>query len=213
MAQVHKQVCSKVPNALMGRDSGEIEVYGMEGIPIDDLLRHHEGDTKTTNLIKHDILTTNPTATGRSIFQFLPRETMTHQSDGTLLMPSSSVPSMFGAASSTSVYSTNPIFSALLSSTTPTLTAESLSTFEKSLCQNGFTQKSPLSSQKTHPTTTSSNGTFISPIVKTAPNSPPTPFIPQMPVNYNKAPPQRPQKPVLYYSRSDISPVSFLYLL
>ena len=41
LLQVHKENIDKVPNAVKGRDNIEIEIYGMEGIPEEDL-RDHE---------------------------------------------------------------------------------------------------------------------------------------------------------------------------
>ncbi|KAK4323388.1 hypothetical protein Pmani_005907 [Petrolisthes manimaculis] len=38
--QVHKETIDKVPNALPNRNNIEIEIYGMEGIPEDDLKEH-----------------------------------------------------------------------------------------------------------------------------------------------------------------------------
>lgn len=38
--QVHKDVIDKVPNSLPNRSDIEIEIYGMEGIPADDLKEH-----------------------------------------------------------------------------------------------------------------------------------------------------------------------------
>ena len=38
--QVHKQTIDKVPNALPNRSNIEIEIYGMEGIPDQDLKNH-----------------------------------------------------------------------------------------------------------------------------------------------------------------------------
>ena len=38
--QVHKQTIDKVPNALPNRSNIEIEIYGMEGIPDQDLKEH-----------------------------------------------------------------------------------------------------------------------------------------------------------------------------
>lgn len=38
--QVHKETIDKVPNAIKGRDNIEIEIYGMEGIPEEDLREH-----------------------------------------------------------------------------------------------------------------------------------------------------------------------------
>ncbi|CAF0791706.1 unnamed protein product [Adineta steineri] len=40
--QVHKENIDKVPNAIKGRDNIEIEIYGMEGIPEDDLRQHEK---------------------------------------------------------------------------------------------------------------------------------------------------------------------------
>lgn len=38
--QVHKEQIDKVPNSLPNRSNIEIEIYGMEGIPADDLKNH-----------------------------------------------------------------------------------------------------------------------------------------------------------------------------
>ena len=43
--QVHKETVSTVPNAIPGRDSIEVEIFGMEGIPEEDRLAHER--TKT----------------------------------------------------------------------------------------------------------------------------------------------------------------------
>ncbi|CAF1175393.1 unnamed protein product [Rotaria sp. Silwood1] len=40
--QVHKENIDKVPNAIKGRDNIEIEIYGMEGIPEEDLRAHEK---------------------------------------------------------------------------------------------------------------------------------------------------------------------------
>jgi hypothetical protein len=147
MAQVHKQVCTKIPNAIVGRDMArDVEVYGMDGIPIEDLLKHHEGDTRTLNLIKHDILTTNlkvaeandtianlasstasssastPFVSSMASFKFQKNPS---SSGSCLLMPSSNLPTnSYLSPSNLSIHSANPIFSALLqSSHTPTLSS------------------------------------------------------------------------------------------
>jgi hypothetical protein len=39
---VHKENIDKVPNAIKGRDNIEIEIYGMEGIPEEDLRQHEK---------------------------------------------------------------------------------------------------------------------------------------------------------------------------
>nr|CAD7454669.1 unnamed protein product [Timema tahoe] len=38
--QVHKETIDKVPNSLPNRSNIEIEIYGMEGIPPDDIKEH-----------------------------------------------------------------------------------------------------------------------------------------------------------------------------
>ncbi|KAL3833818.1 hypothetical protein ACJIZ3_008554 [Penstemon smallii] len=53
--QVHKEQVSKVPNAKPGRESTEIEIYGMQGIPADVLAAHYgeeedEVSSKTAKL-------------------------------------------------------------------------------------------------------------------------------------------------------------------
>lgn len=37
---MHKEKVDKVPNALPGRNNIEIEIYGMEGIPEEDMKEH-----------------------------------------------------------------------------------------------------------------------------------------------------------------------------
>lgn len=46
--QVHKETVSKVPNAKEGRESTDIEIYGMQGIP-PDVLAAHYGDEDNDN--------------------------------------------------------------------------------------------------------------------------------------------------------------------
>lgn len=38
--QVHKEAIDKVPNSLPNRSNIDIEIYGMEGIPADDIREH-----------------------------------------------------------------------------------------------------------------------------------------------------------------------------
>jgi hypothetical protein len=38
--QVHKETIDKVPNSLPNRSNIEIEIYGMEGIPPEDIKEH-----------------------------------------------------------------------------------------------------------------------------------------------------------------------------
>ncbi|KAG9302016.1 hypothetical protein G9A89_021060 [Geosiphon pyriformis] len=42
VAQVHKETINIVPNALPGRESADVEIFGMEGIPPADLIAHQE---------------------------------------------------------------------------------------------------------------------------------------------------------------------------
>ncbi|KAF3637616.1 Protein SUPPRESSOR OF FRI 4 [Capsicum annuum] len=55
--QVHKETVSKVPNAKEGRESTDIEVYGMQGIPPDVLAAHYgeEDDEIPAKTAKVDI--------------------------------------------------------------------------------------------------------------------------------------------------------------
>lgn len=43
--QVHKEAIDKVPNSLPNRSNIEIEIYGMEGIPPEDLKEHEKQKT------------------------------------------------------------------------------------------------------------------------------------------------------------------------
>lgn len=60
--QVHKENIEKVPNAIKGRDSIEIEIYGMEGIPEEDL-REHEKRLAGKDKDDSDTTPVTPTAT------------------------------------------------------------------------------------------------------------------------------------------------------
>ena len=40
--QVHKEKVDKVPNAIPGRNNIDIEIYGMEGIPEEDVEEHNK---------------------------------------------------------------------------------------------------------------------------------------------------------------------------
>nr|KAI8766689.1 BUB3-interacting and GLEBS motif-containing protein ZNF207-like isoform X1 [Biomphalaria glabrata] len=44
--QVHKEKIDKVPNSLPGRNNTEIEIYGMEGIPEEDVKAHEKNKNK-----------------------------------------------------------------------------------------------------------------------------------------------------------------------
>ncbi|CAN4078480.1 unnamed protein product [Withania somnifera] len=58
--QVHKESVTKVPNAKAGRESTDIEVYGMQGIPPDVLAAHYgeEEDESPAKTAKVDIPST-----------------------------------------------------------------------------------------------------------------------------------------------------------
>lgn len=43
--QVHKEAIDKVPNSLPNRSNIEIEIYGMEGIPPEDIKDHEKQKT------------------------------------------------------------------------------------------------------------------------------------------------------------------------
>lgn len=45
IAQLHKETIFKIPNALEGHDTPEVEIYGMEGIPAEDLERRRRGES------------------------------------------------------------------------------------------------------------------------------------------------------------------------
>ena len=39
-SQVHKETIDSIPNALDRRNDPEIEIYGMKGIPVEDMMQH-----------------------------------------------------------------------------------------------------------------------------------------------------------------------------
>ena len=50
MMQVHKETIDAIPNALSSRCDPEIEIYGMKGIPVEDMMRHQrEAHAKTVS--------------------------------------------------------------------------------------------------------------------------------------------------------------------
>ncbi|KAL8114234.1 hypothetical protein AgCh_021187 [Apium graveolens] len=49
--QVHKETVSKVPNAKEGRESTDIEIYGMQGIPAEAMAAHYGEDEDTPSKI------------------------------------------------------------------------------------------------------------------------------------------------------------------
>ena len=52
MMQVHKETIDAIPNALSSRCDPEIEIYGMKGIPVEDMMRHQrEAHAKTVSFI------------------------------------------------------------------------------------------------------------------------------------------------------------------
>ncbi|KAK6916970.1 hypothetical protein RJ641_017721 [Dillenia turbinata] len=58
--QVHKETVTKVPNAKPGRESTDIEIYGMQGIPPDILAAHYgeEDDEAPSKVAKVEITST-----------------------------------------------------------------------------------------------------------------------------------------------------------
>lgn len=69
--QVHKQTIDKVPNALPNRSNIEIEIYGMEGIPDQDLKEHErqkgggddDDDGPMAKMAKTDVMGQRPAYT------------------------------------------------------------------------------------------------------------------------------------------------------
>lgn len=51
MFQVHKEAIDKVPNSLPNRSNIEIEIYGMEGIPPEDVKEHEKQKSGIKTLI------------------------------------------------------------------------------------------------------------------------------------------------------------------
>lgn len=47
--QVHKETIDKIPNALPNRNSVDIEIYGMEGIPEGDVREHENKKNDKSN--------------------------------------------------------------------------------------------------------------------------------------------------------------------
>lgn len=43
IAQIHKETVEVVPNSISGHDSPEIEIFGMQGVPPEDIQRHYDG--------------------------------------------------------------------------------------------------------------------------------------------------------------------------
>ncbi|XP_059160378.1 BUB3-interacting and GLEBS motif-containing protein ZNF207-like [Physella acuta] len=67
--QVHKEKIDKVPNSLPGRNNTEIEIYGMEGIPEEDVKAHEKNKSKkiaeaTSELDSGDDNSNPPTSVG-----------------------------------------------------------------------------------------------------------------------------------------------------
>jgi len=52
MMQVHKETIDAIPNALSSRCDPEIEIYGMKGIPVEDMMRHQREAHAKTNAHK-----------------------------------------------------------------------------------------------------------------------------------------------------------------
>ncbi|KAJ0390621.1 hypothetical protein P43SY_011196 [Pythium insidiosum] len=52
MMQVHKETCTTVPNAKPGRESVDIEIYGMEGVPDESAPYDGECDDHTSIILR-----------------------------------------------------------------------------------------------------------------------------------------------------------------
>jgi hypothetical protein len=56
--QVHKETIDQIPHSLPNRGSTDVEVYGMEGIPEEDMIAHEiskNGGEPSSKVLKHDI--------------------------------------------------------------------------------------------------------------------------------------------------------------
>ena len=47
--QVHKENIDGIPNAIDRRNDPEIEIYGMKGIPIEDMMKHQRESKNQVN--------------------------------------------------------------------------------------------------------------------------------------------------------------------
>ncbi|KAJ1975260.1 hypothetical protein H4R33_006685 [Dimargaris cristalligena] len=75
VGQVHKIKVTKVPNALPKRDNPDIEIYGMDGIPAEDLAAHNqamEGESGDAKKAKTDQSTAAASAGGFPPGQYPP---------------------------------------------------------------------------------------------------------------------------------------------
>lgn len=57
--QVHKETIDKVPNSIPNRSNIEIEIFGMDGIPPDDLKEHEKQKSGSTKSESEDDEPTN----------------------------------------------------------------------------------------------------------------------------------------------------------
>ena len=48
--QVHKENIDGIPNAIDRRNDPEIEIYGMKGIPIEDMMKHQRESKNQVNI-------------------------------------------------------------------------------------------------------------------------------------------------------------------
>lgn len=53
---MHKEKVDKVPNSVPGRHNIEIEIYGMEGIPDEDLKEHERQKSNKCKLWSHILM-------------------------------------------------------------------------------------------------------------------------------------------------------------
>ena len=95
--QVHKETIDKIPNALPNRNNVDIEIYGMEGIPENDL-RQHEKNKGTAEMVYPETSTSKvvvppkpappvPPPTGMMPLGYLPNPTVAPYMGGIMPVP------------------------------------------------------------------------------------------------------------------------------
>lgn len=67
--QVHKETIDKIPNALINRNSIDVEIYGMEGIPEGDVREH---EFKKSDNVSSKLSSSTATSTNSQINKSLP---------------------------------------------------------------------------------------------------------------------------------------------
>ena len=85
LQQVHRENIRIVPNCIPGRESIDIEIFGMEGVPYEDLQRHlHEKEQGT--VVKKSKFEQNPDEIRKQFAAFQAKK------DDSLLEAQSSIP-------------------------------------------------------------------------------------------------------------------------